>query len=138
MEYEERLSEMRRMMEELNAWQGGMNAMLIKLRTDAPPAASDSPSQSEKPSEPSTCEAGESAPAVEAADFHREGMATVQAAFEQIQSAPRKVWAVQLGRVVEGVFSSKDAANRHLGGVRFPVDSTITEYEVHEDEVADD
>ncbi len=79
---------------------------LTKL--DAELAASDSPSQSEseKPSEHFICDAGVPG------------------------GAPRKVWAVQLGRVVEGVFSSRDAVTRHLAGVRFPADFTVTEYEV--------
>ena len=94
---------------------------VLSLKRDfrAQPAASDSPSQSqsEKPSEPSTCEAGE--------------------------SAPRKVWAVLYGdygnraQNLEGLYSSKEAAERAIGSPNDIEDYAITEYEVHADEVAD-
>ena len=122
-------------------------AMLLKmwgaLMPPAPPAGSGSPSQSksEKPSEPSTCEAGESVGHEitlvlrwdgEGGFFINEEPHEIESngCVYPVRSAPRKVWAVQLGKVVEGVFSSRDAADKHLAGVRFPADFTITEYDV--------
>ena len=119
------------------------NVLTLKRRLCAPSAASDSPSQSEseKPSEPSTCEAGESAPSFEDwwEDYVPGGTpphALFRAAFEAGGSAPRKVWAVQLRGEHRGLHPSRESAERWVATSPH-VDYVITEYEVHEDEVAD-
>ena len=114
-------------------------------------AASDSPSQSksEKPSEPSTCEAGESEWDEEAFQsfystvangYTSEGLA--RAAYNAgliAESAPRKVWAVKrVSGILPGaelplvrLFSSRGGASRYMGCNRLdPADYGITEYEV--------
>ena len=82
------------------------DVLVVQMVLDAKPAASDSPSQSlpEKPSEPSTCEAGE--------------------------SDPRKVWVVHQKpslRLV-GLFSTGDAAYQRVSAGEG--EFTVNEYEV--------
>lgn len=63
-----------------------------------------------------------------------------------VPAAPRKVWAVLYGdygnraQNLEGLYPSKEAAERSIGSPNDIEDYSVTEYEVHEDrghEVAD-
>ena len=123
-----------------------LKAEVRLLQEPVLPAASGSPSpsESEKPSEQSTCEAGESAeagsPVMVAAwacghdwqEFHyctrchsKSPLAT--------ESAPRKVWAVRPGAGIEVValFSSRAGAGRYVA-------DSSRGYRITEHEVADD
>ena len=152
MEYEET----KRKLEGMYGWVEAVETAMAKLRKDllwvsfaigVPTAASDSPSQSksEKPSEPSTCEAGESAELEcpkSITGKHRspaEHCVVCNIPLYEVagESAPRKVWAVQFGddvnrlpyRFLIALFSSREAAERCAGKHPF----VITEYEVADD-----
>ena len=107
------------------------------LKVSVPPAASDSPSQpkSEKPNEPSTCGAGESAePECSGHVAGRHKWLTECDYCGDAESAPRKVWAVKgiiAAPVRTGFFqlySSREAASHAV--TSDPDAYTITEYEV--------